>query len=279
MCLNVDRGYFFTVILSSIKTTVIAILGLPAKNRGTCDNMYADQIAVSKRLFTRLSIMKLKNINPWSLSPVEAVTAQKELVGQVESGTLPQVRTVLGVDVSYQRTDQTFTACATLLKLPDFEPIDSFCGVGNVTFPYIPGLLSFREIPSLIPILKKATLPDLIIVDGHGTAHPRGFGLACHLGLITGVPTIGCAKNLLVGTCEKPGPEPGDISPMTYEGNLVGYALRSKKGSKPLYISPGHLLDPEEAVKGVQMCLKGYRLPEPTRLAHKLTQSPRELTT
>ncbi|MDF1524812.1 MAG: endonuclease V [bacterium] len=221
--------------------------------------------------------MRLRSINSWNLSPVEAVAIQRELVGQVQGGTLPHVRTVLGVDVSYSRAEQTFTACAILLELPKLVPLDSCCGFGNVSFPYIPGLLSFREIPPLIPMLKKAPRPDLIIVDGHGTAHPRGFGLACHLGLITGVPTIGCAKSLLVGTCEKPGPERGDMTPMTYDGGIVGYALRSRKGSKPLYISPGHMLDPEEAVKGVQMCLKGYRLPEPIRLAHKLTQQTREL--
>ncbi len=184
---------------------------------------------------------------------------------------------MLGLDVSYQRTEQTFTACAILLKMPELSAMDSCCGVGDVSFPYVPGLLSFREIPPLIPVLKKAPRPDLIIVDGHGIAHPRGFGLACHLGLVTGVPTIGCAKSLLVGTCQKPGPERGDMTPITYDGNLVGYALRTRKGSKPLYISPGHLLDPEEAVKGVQMCLKGYRLPEPTRLAHKLTQRAKDL--
>jgi deoxyribonuclease V len=221
--------------------------------------------------------VRLKNINSWNLSPVEAVATQRELVGMVEGGTLPRVRTVLGVDVSYQRTDQIYTACAVLINLPGLVPQDSCCGVGNVSFPYIPGLLSFREIPPLLPIMKKAPKPDLIIVDGHGTAHPRGFGLACHLGLITGIPTIGYAKSLLVGTCEKPGQERGSVTPMTFEGNIVGYALRSRRGSKPLYISPGHLLDPEEAVKGVQMCLKGYRLPEPTRLAHKLTQRTKEL--
>lgn len=223
--------------------------------------------------------MKLRNINPWNLSPVEAVALQRELVNKVEGGKLGTVKTVLGVDVSYQRTDQTFTACAVLIKLPDLTSMDTCCSIGEVSFPYVPGLLSFREIPPLIPVLKKAPRPDLIIVDGHGTAHPRGFGLACHLGLITGVPTIGCAKSLLVGTCEKPGEERGDMTPMTYDGEIVGYALRSRKGSKPLYISPGHMLEPEEAVKGVQMCLKGYRLPEPTRLAHKLTQSAKGLTT
>ncbi|MGD8353039.1 MAG: endonuclease V [Pseudomonadota bacterium] len=223
--------------------------------------------------------MRLKNINSWNLSPVEAVAAQRELVSMLTGGPLPPMKTVLGVDVSYRRADQTFTACAVLLQMPGLTPVDSCCSVGEVTFPYIPGLLSFREIPPLLPVLKKAPRPDLIIVDGHGTAHPRGLGLACHLGLIAGVPTIGCAKSLLVGTCEKPGERRGDITPITYGGETVGYALRSRKGSKPVYVSPGHLLDPMEAVKGVQMCLKGYRLPEPTRLAHKLTQSRKEMGT
>ncbi len=221
--------------------------------------------------------MRIKNVNPWNLSPVEAVAAQRELAKTVRGGALPRVRTVLGVDVSYMRSEQTFTACAVLLEMPGLKVVNSCCGMGAVSFPYVPGLLSFRELPPLIPILKKAPRPDLIIVDGHGIAHPRGFGLACHLGLITGVPTIGCAKSLLVGTCEKPGLERGATAPMTFDGRVVGYALRSRRGSKPLYISPGHLLDPEEAVKGVQMCLKGYRLPEPTRLADRLTKRTREL--
>jgi deoxyribonuclease V len=165
-----------------------------------------------------------------------------------------------------------------LLKLPDLTLLDSYSSIGEVTFPYIPGLLSFREIPPLLPVLEKSPQPDLIIVDGHGAAHPRGFGLACHLGLITGVPTIGCAKSLLVGTCKKPGSEKGNMAPIAYDGKTVGYALRSRRGTRALYISPGHLLDPEEAVKGVQMCLKGYRLPEPTRLAHKLSQSTKKLS-
>ena len=221
--------------------------------------------------------MRLENINPWNLSPVEAVAVQRELAGKVKGGTLPHVNTVLGVDVSYQRTDQTYTACAVLLQLPDLALLDKFSSIGEVSFPYIPGLLSFREIPPLLPVLEKAPRPDLIIVDGHGLAHPRGFGLACHLGLVTGVPTIGCAKSLLVGTCEKPGDEKGDMAPMTCDGDIVGYGLRSRKGTKPLYISPGHLLDLKEAVTGVQLCMKGYRLPEPTRLADKLSRSTREL--
>jgi len=221
--------------------------------------------------------MRLVDINSWNLSPVEANKTQRELAGMIEVGTLPRLKTILGVDVSYIRADRTYTACAVLLKMPELVPVNSCCQVGESVFPYIPGLLSFREIPALIPVLKKAPRPDLIIVDGHGLAHPRGFGLACHLGLITGVPTIGCAKSLLVGSCEKPGPDRGDLSPITYNGSTVGFALRSRKGSKPLYISPGHKLDLEESVKGVQICLKGYRLPEPTRLAHKLTQHAREL--
>jgi deoxyribonuclease V len=192
---------------------------------------------------------------------------------------LPCIESVLGVDVSYQRTEQTFTASAVLLNLPDLTLLDSLSSIGEVTFPYIPGLLSFREIPPLLPVLEKSSQPDLIIVDGHGIAHPRGFGLACHLGLVTGIPTIGCAKSLLAGTCKKPGNEKGDLAPLNLKGVTVGYALRSRKGTKPLYISPGHLLHPMEAVKGVLLCLKGYRLPEPTRLADKLSKQTGGLVT
>lgn len=223
--------------------------------------------------------MRLRNTNTWDLSPAEAVSTQRRLVGMVKGGTIPKVKIVLGVDVSYRRKEQSFRACAVWLRLPHLTPAGSSFRVGEISFPYIPGLLSFREIPPLVPILERAPRPDLIIVDGHGIAHPRGFGLACHLGIITGVPTIGCAKNLLVGTCRSPGQARGDKTPLTYDGKIVGYALRSREGCKPLYISPGHLLDPEEAVKGVLMCLKGYRLPEPTRIADKLSKQTKDLST
>jgi len=216
--------------------------------------------------------LKLLNLNPWDLTPAEAVRIQRELAGGIRGGRLPAVRSVLGLDVSYRRNDGTFTASAVRLSLPGLEPLDFRHRTGNTPFPYVPGLLSFREIPPLLPILREVPAPDIIIVDGHGVAHPRGLGLASHIGLITSVPTIGCAKSLLVGQCEEPGPKPGDVSPIILNEKIAGFALRSKERCKPLYISPGHLLDPKEALRGVMMCLMGYRLPEPTRLADKLSK-------
>lgn len=216
--------------------------------------------------------MKLENLNPWDLTPGEAVQIQRELAGKIQGGRLPSVKTVLGLDVSYSRKEGTFRGIAVSLMPRTLDLLGSWSHIGSISFPYVPGLLSFREVPPVLPILEEVPRPDLILVDGHGIAHPRGFGLASHIGLITQVPTIGCAKSLLAGQCNEPGPEPGDRNPIILGGETVGYALRSKKGCKPLYVSPGHLLDPEEALKGVMICLKGYRLPEPTRLADKLSK-------
>ena len=217
--------------------------------------------------------LRLEDLNAWDLTPAQAVRVQKVLAGKVRGGRLPRLRTVLGLDVSYRRTEGSFTGGGVLLSIPAMEPLDSWRTTGNATFPYVPGLLSFREIPPLLPILEAVPRPDLILVDGHGIAHPRGLGLASHVGLITRVPTIGCAKSLLVGHCDEPGPDAGEWASVHLNGRKVGYALRSRRGCKPLFISPGHLLDPEEALNGVLMCLKGYRLPEPIRLADILTRS------
>ena len=216
--------------------------------------------------------MNLKELNRWDLTPTEAIKVQKELAAKIRGGKLPAVETVLGVDVSYRRKEKLFLAAAVLLAVPEMTSLRSTTARGTTPFPYVPGLLSFREIPPLLPLLEEIPRPDLIVVDGQGIAHPRGLGLASHIGLLTDVPTVGCAKSLLVGHCDQPGPEPGDHTPITLKGSTVGYALRSKKGCKPLYVSPGHLLDPEEALEAVVMCLKGYRLPEPTRLADKLSK-------
>ncbi len=216
--------------------------------------------------------MKLDRVNSWDLTPTEAAQVQRELAEKVKGGGLPPLKTALGLDVSYSRENRTFRVGAVLLHAKTLDPIDTWSRSGSTPFPYVPGFLSFREIPPLLPILEEVPVPDIIIVDGHGIAHPRGFGLASHIGLITGVPTIGCAKNLLVGQCREPGPAGGDISPLILSGKIAGFALRSKKGCNPLYVSPGHLLDPLEALKGVMLCLKGYRLPEPTRLADRLSK-------
>jgi len=216
--------------------------------------------------------MKLNNLHRWDISPKEAVDLQIRLAGSVKGGILPELDTILGLDVSYRRSTGRFTASAVFLSFPDLEETASFTHEGRTPFPYVPGLLSFREIPALLPLLQKCPLPDLIMVDGHGIAHPRGLGLASHVGLLTGIPTIGCAKSRLTGEHRDPAAEPGAAQPLTVNGVLAGYVLRSRKGCRPLYISPGHLLSAGEALKGVQMCLRGYRLPEPTRLADRLSK-------
>jgi len=216
--------------------------------------------------------MKLKNLNAWDLTPAEGARLQGRLAERIRGGKLPAPASILGLDVSYRREEKAFTAGAVLLSFPDLEILDSVSRTGTSSFPYVPGLLSFREIPPLLPILEMVPTPGIIIVDGQGIAHPRGCGLASHVGLITGVPTIGCAKSHLAGETADPGPDPGDFSPILLRGRIVGFTLRSKKGCRPLYVSPGNLLDPEEALKGVMMCLKGYRLPEPTRLADKVSK-------
>ncbi|UCG38990.1 MAG: endonuclease V [bacterium] len=219
--------------------------------------------------------MDIQSLNEWDLSPREALRIQTELAGRIRGGTLPSVNTVLGVDVSYRRADRACLAAAVLMELPGLALLRTRVERSPLSFPYVPGLLSFREIPPLLPILKEMPRPDLIIVDGQGIAHPRGLGLASHIGLITGVPTVGCAKSLLVGRCEEPGREKGDHAPIIYGRRTVGYALRSREGCRPLYVSPGHLLHPLEALKAVTMCLGAYRLPEPTRLADRLSRENR----
>jgi deoxyribonuclease V len=140
-----------------------------------------------------------------------------------------------------------------------------------VTFPYIPGLLSFREAPvGLAAISALETRPDLLLVDGHGLAHPRRCGIACHLGLLLDLPTIGCAKSILVGQAEEPGPNPGDWTPLDNRGETIGAALRTRPKTRPIYVSIGHRVSLASAIALVSQCGRGYRLPEPTRLADRI---------
>jgi deoxyribonuclease V len=151
------------------------------------------------------------------------------------------------------------------------EVIETRTAVTRLIFPYIPGLLSFREIPSLAACLGKVeSKVDVVICDGHGIAHPRGFGLASHLGVLLRAPTVGCAKSLLVGGYEQPGRNRGSYTPLLYEGKRVGSVLRTRDGVKPVFVSPGHLSDQLGSRRLVLACATRYRLPEPTRHADRL---------
>lgn len=205
----------------------------------------------------------------WDLTPEEAIAVQKELARRVErtNGFDPTaVRAVAGIDASYKDIGR---AAVVVLSYPGLEVIDQATAERKVTFPYVPGLLSFRETPAVLDALEKLTVrPDVLMLDGQGIAHPRRFGIACHVGLLTGIPAIGVAKSVLSGKFENLGDQPGDQAPLVHRGEQVGVALRSKLRTNPLILSVGHKIDLPTAVALVQGCLRGYRLPETTRRAH-----------
>jgi deoxyribonuclease V len=160
-------------------------------------------------------------------------------------------------------------AAAIVLSYPELRLVETSLAQGELDFPYIPGLLSFRELPLILAACRKLSVtPDLILVDGQGVAHPRRIGLACHLGLFLDTPTIGCAKSRLCGSHQVPDDKPGSYAEVVDKGEIIGVALRTRPGVKPVYISTGHKIDLENAIYWVLKCCLGYRLPEPTRLAH-----------
>jgi deoxyribonuclease V len=207
----------------------------------------------------------------WDVSPAEAVAIQRRLAPLARAGApvrLEDVRTVAGVDASYREVGR---AAVVVLTYPALEVVERTTATVASVFPYVPGLLSFREGPVVLAALGKlATPPDLMMFDGQGYAHPRRLGLASHIGLLAGLPSIGCAKSRLVGRHDEPGPAPGDRAPLVAGGEPVGVVLRTKSRTRPLFVSPGYRMDLETAVTVVLRCLRGYRLPEPTRLADKL---------
>lgn len=216
--------------------------------------------------------MNLSISHRWDLSPSEARAIQHQLAERVVAETTfspAAVRTVAGVDVSV-RGDMA-RAAVVVLRLSDLEPVDSTVHAEPVTFPYIPGLLTFREGPSVLRALEKLTIwPDLLIFDGQGIAHPRRIGLAAHMGVILDHPSIGCAKSRLTGTRAEPGNNVGDWVPLADEGEVIGAVVRSRAGVKPLYVSIGHRVDLPTAITLVLRCTRGFRLPETTRYAHKV---------
>ncbi len=208
----------------------------------------------------------------WPESVAAAVAWQEQHQQEIRLRPLSRPpRRIAGVDAAYQKDDRLLYGAAVVLSWPELELLETAVAVGPVPFPYIPGLLSFREAPILqAAILKLAKKPDVILVDGQGIAHPRGLGLASHLGLLLGLPTIGCAKSRLWGEAGELGLEKGSFCPLTAAGEVVGYLLRSRRGCRPLFISPGHLITLEESLELTRGCLGPYRLPLPLRQAHLL---------
>ena len=211
--------------------------------------------------------------HPWDVSPDEAKAIQRRLASEVEATPLPDdVETVAGVDVSIR--DDTAQAAVAVLRLSDLSVVDEAIHRCAVPFPYVPGLLSFRETPAVLPALERlSAVPDVLMTDSHGRAHPRRFGFACHLGVLLDRPTLGVAKSILVGTPagDLP-PEKGGRVPLVDEDETIGCVLRTRTEVNPVYVSVGHRLTLKDAVALTLDCSPRYKIPEPTREAHRLSR-------
>ena len=214
--------------------------------------------------------MNVGRLHSWNLKPAEARDLQRSLCKRVRSGRLQRrVRAVTGVDMGAISNGRA-TAAAVVMSFPELEVLEVQRARRKLSFPYVPGLLSFREGPVVAAALRKLkTNPGLILVDGHGLAHPRRFGIACHLGLLTDTPVVGCAKSRLCGEHDDVGPERGCHVPLEQEGEELGAVVRTRDNVQPLYVSVGHKISLTQAIEYVLACGSGFRLPEPTRLAHQ----------
>jgi len=217
-----------------------------------------------------ISFMEIEGMHGWDLKPPEARLLQEMLAGNVvRSNIAIRPQTIAGIDVSVSRFSRTGRAAVVVLSYPSLELIDIATAEDEINFPYIPGLLSFWEAPLVIKAFQKLNCrPDMIMVDGQGIAHPRRLGIASHLGLFMDIISIGCAKSRLIGTHDSLPPEKGASKPLIDQDEIIGAVVRTKHAVNPLFISIGHKIDLNQSVSFVLSCCRGFRLPEPTRLAH-----------
>ena len=215
--------------------------------------------------------------HPWNLNPGQARALQAELASQVDtSSPLPPWQTLAAADVSFNRGGDTLYAAVVVVRAETFEVIEKVGVAVPASFPYVPGLLSFREAPALLAAFERLkTRPDVVLCDGQGIAHPRRLGIASHLGLWLDLPTVGCAKSRLCGTFDEPGPKRGDHSPLMDKDQVIGDVLRTRARVSPLFVSPGHRCDRAGAVALVLATSRKYRLPIPARLAHEYVNEVR----
>jgi deoxyribonuclease V len=241
--------------------------------------------------------VQVRQLHDWNLEPRAAIGLQQELRSSVIVEPLSgPITLVAGCDMSFDRGSDVGFAGIVVVSLPELEVVDQAGVVGTIEFPYIPGLLSFRELPLLLQAWQQLrTRPDALMVDGQGIAHPRHFGIACHFGLFVDLPTIGCAKSILVGSYDGLDDEPGAVAPLVHRGETIGTALRTKRKTAPVFVSLGHRSDLASAVsltmkcrapalprRGTMLAEPGegppnarYRIPEPTRQAHLLVNAMR----
>jgi deoxyribonuclease V len=216
-------------------------------------------------------IVRVPPLHPRDLTPTQAVALQRELAAQVIEAPVPPVKRVAGVDVSVR--DDRVRAAIVVVELPGLNVVATSTWEGPVAFPYIPGLLSFRELPALWPALEKLEVePEVFLLDAQGRSHPRRFGLACHFGVLLDRPAVGVAKSRLVGRYTEPGPEKGDVSDLEHRGEIVGQVVRTREGVNPVFVSVGHRVTLPDAVSLVLQCATRYKLPQPAHLAHRLSK-------
>ncbi|MBD2306508.1 deoxyribonuclease V [Chroococcidiopsis sp. FACHB-1243] len=220
--------------------------------------------------------MKINQRHTWALTTAEAIAIQEKLRGEIiTTDKIPTpVKYVAGVDMGFEANGTISRAAVAVLSFPSLQLQETAIARRPTSFPYIPGFLSFREVPAVLDALEKInTTPDMILCDGQGIAHPRRFGIACHLGLIVDLPTIGVAKSLLIGKHQEVPEARGSWQLLTDKGETIGAVLRTRTGTKPLYISSGHRVSLATAIDYVLQCTPKYRLPETTRIADKLASS------
>lgn len=216
--------------------------------------------------------------HPWQLTPAEAAVLQNELRQRVERvDRLSAIRHVAGVDVGFEANGRVTRAAVAVLAFPSLQLAEAAVARCATEFPYVPGLLAFRELPAVLVALAKLTAtPDLILCDGQGIAHPRRFGIASHLGVLLDVPTIGAAKTRLIGRHGEPPDVKGAWTPLIDGAETIGAVVRTRAGVKPIYVSVGHRVSLETAIEITLACVTRYRLPETTRHAHQLASAKGE---
>jgi deoxyribonuclease V len=214
--------------------------------------------------------MRVQTLHEWEVSVAQAREMQLSLAKMVSTeDSIVNARLIAGIDISAPDTQGVAIGAVVVLRYPELDVVEVKEARRRISFPYVPGLLSFRESPLILAACEKlVSVPDLVLVDGQGIAHPRRIGLASHVGLVLDLPTIGCAKSILCGEHQPVGEEVGAQAELLEKGELIGAALRTKARVKPIYVSVGHRIDLASALEWVIKCCRGYRLPEPTRLAH-----------
>ena len=226
--------------------------------------------------------MKISQRHAWPLTVEEATVIQQQLRGEVITSDQMEepVKYVAGVDMGFEAAGTISRAAVVVLSFPDLQLQESAIARRPTSFPYVPGFLSFREIPAVLDAMEQLSItPDLVLCDGQGLAHPRRFGIACHLGIIINMPTIGVAKSLLIGKYQEVPEQKGSWQPLIHRSETIGAVLRTRTGTKPLYISSGHRVSLPTALEYVLRCTPKYRLPETTRLADKLASRRGERNT